>query len=294
MQRLALIHEIAGEQDEAWAMVQLLSQLDLDQMGQEGDETRALRARLWLMRGELESAVRWADDFAAPAPDLAWPWHDPPHLIKVRILLARGTAADVQSALELLAALGAVAERSHNVRLLIEILALRALALDAAGQADDARAALLAAVDLARPGGFLRAFLDLGAPMQAALRPLAAQKELPTLATVRRILAEFGGQPAAPAPGGQDAAHPMQDAPADLSAARLAGRQPLTEPLSPREREILMLLREPISAKEIARKLCISYQTVKRHTSNIYGKLGVGRRWDAVTKAEALGILPPH
>ena len=57
VQRLALIHEIAGEQAEAWAMVQFLSQLDLDQMGHEGDETRALRARLWLMRGELESAA---------------------------------------------------------------------------------------------------------------------------------------------------------------------------------------------------------------------------------------------
>ena len=136
VQRLALIHEIAGEQAEAWAMVQFLSQLDLDQMGHEGDETRALRARLWLMRGELESAARWADDFAAPVPDQAWPWHDPPHLIKARILLARGTAADVQLALELLAALGEVAERSHNVRLLIEVLALRALVLGAAGQAE--------------------------------------------------------------------------------------------------------------------------------------------------------------
>lgn len=292
MQRLALIHEITGEQDEAWAMVQLLSQLDLDQMGQEGDETRALRARLWLMRRELESAVRWADDFAAPVPDLAWPWHDPPHLIKARILLARGTAADVKSALDILVELGAVAERSHNVRLLIEVLALRTLALDAAGQADDARAALLAAVDLARPGGFLRAFLDLDAPMQKALRQLAMQKELRTLATVRRILAEFGGQPAWPAPGGQDAAPPMQDSTTGPAAVRLASRQPLTEPLSPRELEILMLLRDPISAKEIARKLCISYQTVKRHTSNIYGKLGVGKRWEAVTQAEALGILP--
>ena len=294
VQRLALIHEIAGEQAEAWEMVQLLSQLDLDQMGHEGDETRALRARLWLMRGELESAARWADDFAAPVPDQAWPWHDPPHLIKARILLARGTAADVQLALELLAALGEVAEHSHNMRLLIEILALRALALDALGQAGDARAALLAAVDLARPGGFLRAFLDLGAPMQEALRQLAAQKDLPTLPTVRRILAEFGDQPAGPAPGGQEVAHPMQVSTAGPAASVLAGRQPLVEPLSPRELEILMLLRDPMSAKEIARKLCISYQTVKRHTSNIYGKLGVGKRWDAVTKAEALGILPPR
>ena len=294
VQRLALIHELAGEQDEAWAMVQLLSQLDLDQMGQEGDEMRALRARLWLMRGELESAARWADDFAAPVPDQAWPWHDPPHLIKARILLARGTAADVQAALESLAALGTVAERSHNVRLLIEVLALRALVLGAQGQACEARDALLAALELARPGGFLRAFLDLGAPMKEALSQLAAQKDLPTLPTVHRILAEYGDQSAGPAPGGQEVAHPMQVSKAGPAASVIGGRQPLVEPLSPRELEILMLLRDPMSAKEIARKLCISYQTVKRHTSNIYGKLAVGKRWDAVTKAEALGILPPR
>ena len=130
--------------------------------------------------------------------------------------------------------------------------------------------------------------------MKEALNQLAAQKDLPTLPTVRRILAEFGDQPAGPAPGGQEVAHPMQVSTAGPAASVLAGRQPLVEPLSPRELEILMLLRDPMSAKEIARKLCISYQTVKRHTSNIYGKLGVGKRWDAVTKAEALGILPPR
>jgi LuxR family transcriptional regulator, maltose regulon positive regulatory protein len=294
VQRLALIHEMAGEQAEAWAMVQFLSQLDLDQMGHEGDETRALRARLWLMRGELESAARWADDFVAPVPDQAWPWHDPPHLIKARILLARGTAADVQSALELLAALGEVAERSHNMRLLIEILAHRALVLGALGRAGDARDALLAALELARPGGFVRPFLDLGPPMREALDQLARQGDISSPALVRRILAEFDGRPAGPAPGGEEVAHPMQDSTAGPAASVLAGRQPLIEPLSPRELEILMLLRDPMSAKEIARKLCISYQTVKRHTSNIYGKLGVGKRWDAVTKAEALGILPPR
>ena len=265
VQRLALIHEIAGEQAEAWAMVQFLSQLDLDQMGREGDETRALRARLWLMRGELESAARWADDFAAPVPDQAWPWHDPPHLIKARILLARGTAADVQSALEILAALGEVAERSHNMRLLIEILALPRPGSRRSGQAGDAREALLAAVELARPAASCEPFLDLGARMKRRWTNWPRQGNLPSLPMVRRILAEFGDQPAGPAPGGEEVAHPMQVSTAGSAASVLAGRPPLVEPLSPRELEILMLLRDPVSAKEIARKLCISYQTVKRH-----------------------------
>ena len=127
-------------------------------------------------------------------------------------------------------------------------MALRALALDALGQACDARAALLAAVDLARPGGFLRAFLDLGAPMQEALRQLAAQQDLPTLPTVRRILAEFGDQPAGPVPGRQEVTHPMQVSTAGLAASVLAGRQPV-EPQVPTSLQILMLLRDPMTPK---------------------------------------------
>ena len=162
VQRLALIHQQADEQAEAWEMLQFLSQLDLEQTGREQDETSALRARLWLMRGDIASACRWADNFTAPVPDQPWMWQDPPHLIKARILVTRGTAADLRAAQEILDALFAVAERNHNRRLQIEVMALRALALDAEGQAPAARDALQAAVDLAQPGGFVRVFVDLG------------------------------------------------------------------------------------------------------------------------------------
>ena len=57
---------------------------------------------------------------------------------------------------------------------------------------------------------------------------------------------------------------------------------------------MLNLLRGPLSIKEIAQKLNIAYATAKRHTINIYGKLGVNRRWDAVARAEELNILPPR
>ena len=59
----------------------------------------------------------------------------------------------------------------------------------------------------------------------------------------------------------------------------------LAEPLTPRELEVLSLLREPVSNKEIAQKLNVTYATTKRHTINIYGKLGVNQRWDAVARA---------
>ena len=161
MQRLALIHQIAGDQAESSAILQLLDQLDLDQMGRETDETGALRARVRLMRGELENPALWADGFTAPVPNQPWPWQDPPHLIKARILWP-GRGCRLRSALEILDAFYEAAERGHNNRLKIEVLALRALALDAAGKAGEAMDTLRAAVDLAQHGGFLRPFLDLG------------------------------------------------------------------------------------------------------------------------------------
>ena len=78
----------------------------------------------------------------------------------------------------------------------------------------------------------------------------------------------------------------------------LTRRQPsyrfsaLAEPLTPRELEVLTLLRGPSSIKEIAQQLHITHATAKRHTINIYGKLDVNQRWEAVAKAEELNILP--
>ncbi len=294
MQRLALIHQIAGDQAESSAILQLLSQLDLDQMGRETDETGALRARIRLMRGDLENAARWADGFTAPVPNQPWPWQDPPHLIKARILLARGAAADMQSALEILDAFYEEAERGHNKRLKIEVLALRALALDAAGKAGEAMDTLRAAVDLAQRGGFLRPFLDLGPRMKEALSELARQDDMRGNAMLRRILAEFNGQSIDAAQAEQEVKHLDQAVMSKPAAWLNSDKQSPIEPLSPRELEVLSLLRDPISLKDVAQRLFISYQTAKRHTANIYGKLGVNKRRAAIAKAEDLGLLPPR
>jgi ATP/maltotriose-dependent transcriptional regulator MalT len=103
--------------------------------------------------------------------------------------------------------------------------------------------------------------------------------------TIRRILAAFpeddvnlvsGANPALPA------RYPS------------LGISTLADPLTPRELEVLILLRGPSSIKEISHKLNISYATAKRHTINLYAKLGVNQRWNAVARAEELNILPPR
>ena len=277
---LALIHQIRGKRAEAFQMVELISQFDLELKGSEDNRTRSLRARLHLLQGDLEDASRWVDTFSDPPPDKPFLWLEEPQVTRARVLLVRG---DLHLARQILDVLDEITDRTHNTRHKIEILAMRALALDAQGEASEAERLLKQALELARPGGFIRVFVDLGIPMQAMLRRLAEQGH--SVETIGRILAAFPGEDKVPVGG----ASPTQPA-YQLSP----GISTLTEHLTPRELEVLSLLRGPSSIKEIAFNLHISYATAKRHTINIYGKLGVNQRWDAVSRAVELNILPPR
>ena len=274
---LALIHQIKGESTEACQMVESISQFDLEQTGSEDNRTRSLRARLMLMQGDLESAGHWADAFAGQPPDQPFMWLEEPQVSRVRVLLARGADNDLLLALQILDALDKIADRTYNTRYKIEILALRALVLDAQGDTSQAGVELKQAVDLARPGSFIRVFADLGVPMQGMLRRLTKQGH--SVETIRHLLAAF----------------PEDEVNLNNIAFQPSpGISILVEPLTPRELDVLNLLRGPLSIKEIAQKLNIAYATAKRHTTNLYGKLGVNRRWDAVARAEELNILPPR
>jgi ATP/maltotriose-dependent transcriptional regulator MalT len=278
---LALIHQINGQSSEVRQMVESIIQLDLEQSGSEDERTRALRARLMLLQGDLEGAGRWADAFNGLPPDLPLMWLEEPQLTRARILVARGADDDLRLALQILDVLDEIAERTYNTRYKIEILALRALALDTKGETSQADAVLKQALDLARPGGFIRVFVDLGKPMQAMLRRLAKQDH--SMEAFRRILAVFPED---------DKNLDTSESPAQPARRPTPGNSTLVEPLTRRELEVLILLREPLSIKEIALKLNTSYATARRHTINIYSKLGVNRRWDAVTRAEELNVLP--
>lgn len=275
---MARVHVARAETSAAWSVMELLSQLDLDRLGHEDDDARSLRAQLACLLGDTETAFRWADAYATPVVGRSLLWLQDPHLAKARILLERGTGADVQSALEILDTMLEIAQRTFSIRSQIDILALRALALERQGQAAAALAALQQSMQLARPGGFIRAFVDLGPHMQTMLLRLANQDF--AAETVRRILAAF------------PEARKKNETRDAGSQVRVANAR-LVEPLTNRELEILARLRERLSNKEIAHLLGLSTMTVKRHTVNLYGKLGVNKRWDAVIKAEALGLLPP-
>jgi LuxR family maltose regulon positive regulatory protein len=279
---LAMIHQLQGESTEARRMVESISQVDLEQRGSEDMRTRSLRARLMLLQGDLDDAGNWVDTFTGPPPDQPLLWFEEPQVTRVRVLLARGADADLRMAMQLLDILDDIAERTCNTRYKIEILSLRALALDRQRETSQALTVLEQALDFARLGGFIRVFVDPGKPMQEMLQRLSQQGY--AVETIRRILAAFPEDNAKLA-GNENLGKPVRHPPHTVST--------LVEPLTRRELEVLSLLRDPVSIKEIALKLNISYATASRHTVNIYGKLGVNRRWDAVTRAEELNILPP-
>ena len=119
--------------------------------------------------------------------------------------------------------------------------------------------------------------------MQVMLRRLVKQGHWVEM--INRILAAFPEDNKSLVKG---------ESPASPKPYQASGASVLAEPLTPRELEVLSLLRGPLSIKEIALELNLSYTTVKSHTNNIYGKLGVNRRWNAVARAEELNILPPR
>jgi LuxR family maltose regulon positive regulatory protein len=159
------------------------------------------------------------------------------------------------------------------------VLAVQAVLFEAQGDRSAALAALEGAIGLAQPGGFIRPFVDAGPTIQTLLRQLPDQG----LATyfVAEILAAF----AAPPPIGLAApAGPLD----------LIKRPGLIEPLTRREVEVLALLEQHLSNKEIAARLFIAPHTAKLHTLHIYQKLQVNTRRDAVAKAQGLGLLSNH
>ena len=146
---------------------------------------------------------------------------------------------------------------------------------------DEACDALERAVALALPGGWIRPFVELGTAMFVLLSQLRSRGVASDY--VARVLAAF------PEPA-TDIAHP---APSPLVATAAAHDLSalLVEPLTNRELEVLELMAQRLTNKEIAARLVLSVGTVKQHAYNIYQKLQVKGRRQAVAKATYLGIL---
>lgn len=251
-----------------------LASFERAQNGVEDPRTHSLRARVELAKGQIVRAANWADSLIVlpPQQPLMWPAEAP--LTMARAWLARNGDQDRECNRQLLAALYDHAATFFNVRLQIETLALRAVAWEVTAE-EQALQDLRQALAMAEPGEDIRVFLDLGTPMQRLLQQLADTDRADGF--VHNVLNAF--------PGREMLYHEPNP-----TAGMIEGET--IEHLTPRELEILGYMRMRLTDKEIASRLVISIVTVKRHATNIYVKLGVNRRWDAVAKAERLGLLP--
>jgi LuxR family maltose regulon positive regulatory protein len=261
---LALARQAKGDAKGALEVIQEgeRSARSMDLPTQILDQLAAFGARVRLVQGDVATAARLLEERGIGADDAVDHQNELEHLVLAQVLLARG---EVHMALDLLERLQSAAEATGRIGSTIKILTLQALAYKA--QDDEARAVatLERSLKLAEPEGYVRTFLDEGAPMATLLRRAVTKGISPGYAS--RLLEAFGT--------------PVETLPAGA----------LPEPLSERELEVLRLIASGMSNAEISRTLFVALSTVKKHINNIYRKLGTNSRTRAVACARKLNLL---
>jgi LuxR family maltose regulon positive regulatory protein len=155
----------------------------------------------------------------------------------------------------------------------LKVMVLQAVAARACGEKDQAVSLLACALAMAEPAGFIRLFLDEGLPMASLLSEAMALGSMPD--SIRKVLTAWEAE--------QQQSENTSSPPPPA--------QPLLEPLSQRELEVLRLVAAGLSNQEISERLFLVLGTVKGHTHKIFGKLGAQRRTEAIARARELGLL---
>ena len=245
---------------------------------------RAFAAELALRQGRPDDAGFLALELAN-TPLLPTPFYYSPYMTLAKLYLSQNTDASLQMAFDLLERLERFLASTHNVRFLMEALALKALAWQARGEQAAAVATLAQAIRLAAPGGYIRIFADLGGQIDGLLAQVAAQSVAPLLvAAIRAAIDPATSQPlSSPHPAAPDV-----DVAAGASGAAGCGEADFATLLTFREQDVLRLLGRRQTNQEIGAALSISPQTVKRHTANIFRKLQINNRREASAAAGRL------
>lgn len=221
-------------------------------------------ARVWLAQGNLEKSSQLIQKSRLSVKDEISYRQEAEYMILLRVFLAQ---KDYEAAVGLSKRLLQQAETAKQMGLAIEILILQSLAFQGKKDTERALTALERALALAEPEGYVRVFLDEGDAMTRLL--CQAQSRQVKAGYVAELLARTGA----------------------ISGMTQPSMQLLSEPLTMREVEVLKLIESGCSNQEIANQLFISIPTVKRHISNIYTKLGVKSRTQAVAIGKELKVF---
>jgi LuxR family maltose regulon positive regulatory protein len=263
---LARIEQVRGNLEEAQGAVRGAEQLTAGQplTPRHFVQVRSDLARFWLSQGAVDRSSQLIQKSGLTITDNIPYWQEPEYMILLRVLLAKG---NYEAALALSKRLLLQAETTGRTGSLIEILVLQALAFQAGKDTGHSLPALERALGLAEPEGYVRLFLDEGEAMTRLL--CQAQSRQVGSGYAAELLSKIGRVPGLTQPS----------------------MQLLIEPLTTREVEVLRLIEAGCSNQDIAEKLVISNATVKRHISNIYAKLGVTSRTQAVAMGKELRLV---
>jgi LuxR family maltose regulon positive regulatory protein len=220
-------------------------------------EIAAVQVLTFLRQGNLVAAAHLAKKHELP-------------ISQARVHLAQG---DSSAALAMLEPYRRQMEKKDWADERLKVMVLQAVAHYAHGEEDKAAQLMGDALALAEPGGFIRIFVDEGPPMERLLYEALSRGIAPDY--VQQLLAAFPSTPAK-----ETASSKSQDPEAEW-----------VEPLSERELDVLQLIAEGLTNQEVGSRLYLTLNTIKAHTRNIYSKLGVNSRTQAVARARALGIL---
>jgi LuxR family maltose regulon positive regulatory protein len=220
--------------------------------------------RLWIAQGNLEKASYIVQESGITINDEIPYLREPEFLALLHLLLAQG---DYDAAMTLSTRLLQKAETGKRIGRVIEVLVLQALIFQGRNETEQSLAVLKRALSLAKTEKYVRTFVDEGKPMTRLLH----------LARSRQVETEY-------------ATHLLSVIEKDAVKTQPPS-QLLIKPLTMREMEVLRLIEAGCSNQDIAGKLVISIPTVKRHISNIYAKLGVESRTQAVAIGKELKIF---
>ncbi len=263
---LARLEQARGELEKAQVLVRIADQLNRDHRfyPRNAIQIEAALDRFWLSEGGLERVSQRIQASGIRAAGEITCLGEPQYLTLLRWLLASG---DYDAALGLAERMLQKAKKENRLARVVELLVLRALACQGKKDTDAAVITLALAVSLAQPDGYQRVFLDEGEQVFKLLYLVKLKQDATGYAS--QLLDAFGL----------------------LSAPVQAPARFLIEPLSAREIEVLKLIEAGLSNQEIAARLFISLATVKRHISNIYAKLDVQTRTQAVSRGKELGFF---
>jgi LuxR family transcriptional regulator, maltose regulon positive regulatory protein len=267
-----------GETKRALAILQEMTDIgDSMQVPWPGYISAAFRALVIMRQGNIEPAIRWAEQSGIHAEDEPNFFQEGEYITLARVLLAQG---ELKRALSLAERLLTAAEKGQRWGRVIEILSVQSLILRAQGNLDLAMATLHRALELALPEGYVRIFVDEGQPMRELLQKAAIEGSF----HAARLLEAFQ----------ETSSESAQKYVVDQTTHATAWHHPsetLIDPLSEREIEILSLIATGLTNQEIADRLTISLNTVKTHVKNIYSKLNTRSRLEATDRGRELGLI---